>query len=98
MVRVIPFPSSINNRPISVGLCVFPRETDYWEEVVHDLYLPSRVAVHSFQTKSYSFPINELRNLALSKATTTHVFISDVDIIPAGMTVFIIPHPNSQSS
>ena len=77
---------------------MFPREIDYWEEVIHDLYLPSRVGIHSFKTNSYSFPINELRNLALSKATTTHVFISDVDISPAGMTVFIIPHPNSQSS
>ena len=68
---------------------MFPREVEYWEEVVHDLYLPSRVAVHSLTTKGYSFPINELRNLALTKAETTHVFISDVDIIPAGRRLYV---------
>ena len=68
---------------ISVGVCVFPKETDYYSDVIKGLYFPSRVQVNVLRTKNYAFPINELRNLAIDHASSTHVFVSDADVIPS---------------
>lgn len=68
---------------ISVGICIFPKEVEYYNDVIQELYFPSRVLVSTLRTKNYAFPINELRNLAIEHASSTHVFLSDVDIIPS---------------
>lgn len=73
---------------ISVGICIFPKEVEYYSDVIQELYFPSRVLVSTLRTKNYAFPINELRNLAIEHASSTHVFISDVDIIPSGWLFF----------
>ena len=76
-------PPFLMGSPISVGLAVFPSEVEYIDESIKDLLLPSRVAISKSVMHGYSFRINALRNLALSKASTTHVFVADVDVLPS---------------
>ena len=66
-----------------MGVCVFPKEVDSYRDVIKGLYFPSRVQVNVLRTKNYAFPINELRNLAIEHASTTHLFVSDVDVVPS---------------
>ena len=74
-----------------MGVCVFPKETDYYSDVIKGLYFPSRVLVNVLRTKNYAFPINELRNLAIDHASSTHVFVSDADVIPSRIQfVFLV--------
>ena len=68
---------------ISVGLGVFSSEMDYIDETIREMALPSRVTISKLLSYGNSFRINALRNLAISKASTTHVFIADADILPA---------------
>lgn len=66
-----------------MGLGVFSTEMDYIDEAIKEMHLPSRVTISKLSSYGSSFRINALRNLALSKASTTHVFIADADILPA---------------
>ena len=66
-----------------MGLGVFSTEMDYIDEAIKEMHLPSRVTISKLSSYGNSFRINALRNLALSKASTTHVFIADADILPA---------------
>lgn len=67
-----------------MGVCVFPKETDYYSDVIKGLYFPSRVQVNVLRTKNYAFPINELQEFGrLTRHSSTHVFVSDADVIPS---------------
>ena len=70
---------------ISVGLCVFSDEGIDVDKMLQSLYLPSRVSVFQYEQKGRSFPINTLRNLAMSKTQSSHLFIADIDVIPSGI-------------
>lgn len=66
-----------------MGLCVFSHEKEDAGFIIRDLSFPSRVHVFQYHQKGGAFPINALRNFAISKAESSHIFIADVDIIPA---------------
>ncbi|KAK8823158.1 hypothetical protein WA538_002307, partial [Blastocystis sp. DL] len=68
---------------ISVAVSILPKELEFYEDVLRDLHFPSRVHVSTLKTKGYWFPINELRNIAIEASTTTHIFVSDADILPS---------------
>lgn len=79
---------NLNSSEISVGLCVFPYETDIVDSVIRDYSFPSRVSIFQHQQKGYNFPINTLRNNAISRTKSSHIFVADIDIIPAGIRLF----------
>lgn len=68
---------------ISVGIGVFSSEMDFIDEAIEEMALPSRVTISKLSSYGNSFRINALRNLAISKASTSHIFIADADILPA---------------
>lgn len=66
-----------------MGLCVFSHENDDVNKIIRDFAFPSRVKLFPYYQKGNSFPINSLRNFAISKTDTSHIFVADVDIIPS---------------
>lgn len=66
-----------------MGIGVFSTEMDYIDEAIEEMALPSRVTISKLSSYGNAFRINALRNLAISKASATHVFIADADILPA---------------
>lgn len=77
------FPYKLTHSEISVAVSILPKELEFYEDVLRDLHFPSRVHVSTLKTKGYWFPINELRNIAIEASTTTHIFVSDADILPS---------------
>ena len=57
------FPYNLIHSEISVAVSILPKELEFYEDVLRDLHFPSRVHVSTLKTKSYWFPINELRNI-----------------------------------
>ena len=82
MVKVRTIPIFIIS-DISVGLGVFSYESDDAHVIIRDFSFPSRVHIFEYNQKGNSFPINSLRNLAIQNTNSSHLYIADVDIIPA---------------
>lgn len=79
----IPLTVGLSGSLISVGLGVYSSEMEFIDDSIREMALPSRVTISKLSAYGTSFRINALRNLAISKASTTHVFIADADILPA---------------
>ena len=58
--------------------------------MVQSSFFPSRVIVTPFVNEMSSFPINTLRNIGYSTTTSTHVLVTDIDVIPARMILGIV--------
>ena len=82
MAKVSSIPV-FKNSDISVGLCVFSYESDDARVIIRDFSFPSHVHIFECNQKGNSFPINSLRNLAIQNTNSSHLYIADVDIIPA---------------
>lgn len=50
---------------------------------------PSRFRIHYVMDNSGHYPINRLRNVAINGTTTSHFFMTDIDIWPAGCFIVI---------
>lgn len=49
---------------------------------------PSRLKVHYVTDNSGHYPINRLRNAAIDGTTTSHFFMTDIDIWPACISIY----------
>ena len=70
-------------RPLSVVISVKDRELPILSALIAQAQFPSRVYVNQYVNNNELFPINVLRNMGYSLAVTSHVLISDIDVVPA---------------
>ena len=48
---------------------------------------PSRLRISYVRDNSEHYPINQLRNRAINNTITSHFWLTDIDVWPAGMVV-----------
>ncbi|XP_064395181.1 xylosyl- and glucuronyltransferase LARGE2s-like [Halichondria panicea] len=73
------------NGPISIAVYATDSQVQEVTEHISRVLVNNskRLALHVvFKTNSQLYPINYLRNVALSKVETSYVFLSDIDFIP----------------
>lgn len=54
-----------------------------FESALRGMLLPARVRVIQHRVYDSKYPINELRNIAMNAVLSTHVLVSDIDIVPS---------------
>lgn len=81
---------TVSYRSISAAMCVKKEERELFQSLLDASLLPSRVHVSVFVAEKTTFPINDLRNLAYSNSVSTHVLITDIDILPSRGIVFCL--------
>lgn len=71
--------------PISIACAIYPSETETFDSLIHSLSFPPRILIHPLYLKSAndSFPINRLRNFAMSKSISSHFWMTDIDMWPS---------------
>ena len=100
----IPSSSSPISSPLSIAFwCPYPtnkRDKEEQEKAKEESYrsLQNRIEVHQFDSRLvisiHSFPedvypYNYLRNEAIKRTSTSHYYVSDMDMIPAGIFFFV---------
>ena len=75
----------IKHREISIAIHM----SDSYKQMIRNFMtsktFPSRLHVSFVTDNSGHYPINRLRNVAINGTTTSHFFLTDIDIWPAGM-------------
>ena len=79
----------MRRRSISAAICVQKEEKEFFQSLLDSSLLPSRVRVSMFVAEKTTFPINELRNLAYSNSDSTHILVTDIDILPSRMAFML---------
>ena len=71
---------------MSIIVLIHPSEENGFKtDFVHFSLSSSQKIAALMSNSRDEYPINLLRNLAIDKAETSHVFVSDLDFWPAGM-------------
>lgn len=72
------------NREISIAIHM----SDAYKQLIRTFItthtFPSRLHIQYVTDNSGHYPINRLRNVAINATTTSHFFMTDIDIWPAG--------------
>lgn len=79
---------SLISSPMSVVVSAKKEEEQTLNGMIKSAAFPSRVRVIPYIAENEKFPINTLRNLAMDSVRTTHVLITDLDILPARKFLF----------
>ena len=70
-------------RPISIALSISPSEYIYYRDKYPWYYRLKRLHIHPYISNTPSLSVNHLRNIAIANATTSHVWLMDLDMIPS---------------
>ena len=70
-------------RPISVALYMSPSEYIHYRDKYPLYYRLKRLYLHPYISSTNSLPVNHLRNIAIANATTSHVWIMDLNMVPS---------------
>lgn len=70
-------------RPISIALYMSPSEYIHYRDKYPLFYRLKRLYLHSYISAANSLPVNHLRNIAIANATTSHVWVMDMDMVPS---------------
>ena len=70
---------------LSIAFFLYGKGAEVYEEVIKSFVIPSRLNVIAyFSDTAEPYPINKLRNIALRNVHTTHLWLADMDMWPAG--------------
>ncbi len=68
---------------LSISIHVTDSNKQIVRSFAHSNSFPSRLHIHYVTDNSGHYPINHLRNIAIQEVTTSHFFLTDIDIWPA---------------
>ena len=69
-----------------------PDEVETFNKLKAEAHLRSNIYLdYMIQTNESFYPLNTLRNKAIEHVTTSHYYISDMDIWPSRMSYFLVP-------
>ena len=82
--------------PIVIALYLKKEEWDEYIQMKAEMSLENRISiVLSLQKDPNLYPINKLRNIAISNSPTSHFFMSDMDMWPSyGMYDVLVSLPS----
>lgn len=76
--------SSITARPLCITFFLYGEGAKIYQQVIRDIAVPSRLTIIAhFADSPEPYPINMLRNIALSHVKTSHLWLADMDMWPA---------------
>lgn len=95
MERVRIHDSFLFSSPISICYYVTKEEAPEYLKLVSESNLRSNVILdHRIQNDPSFYPVNELRNIAISHVTTSHFYLSDMDVWPSCNRFSILFNPS----
>lgn len=71
--------------PMSVAV-FFPDNLQDGDQIKREMFHLDRIHYEFFVPKVNEYPYNTLRNIAIDHVNTTHYFVCDMDLWPAGMS------------
>lgn len=76
--------SGITARPLCITFFLYGEGAKIYQQVIRDIVVPSRLTIIAhFADSPEPYPINMLRNIALSHVKTSHLWLADMDMWPA---------------
>ena len=78
----------LTTRPLCIAFFLYGEGAKIYQQVIRDIAVPKRLTIIAhFADSPEPYPINGLRNIALSHVTTSHLWLADMDMWPACISV-----------
>lgn len=85
--RLSIFTRLLNQWSGPISITMYGNDSQVWEVIKYtnqmELYRRRNVAIHFVLQEGMFYPVNYLRNIALSNVRTKYVFLDDVDFLPS---------------
>lgn len=81
------------NSPMSIVFCIPPSEVaNYTKLYQSSVIRPNMKITYYVQNDPNLYPVNYLRNRAIKQVSTTHFYLSDMDVWPSSPILCVPTH------